>query len=1379
MRLSTTCAALLASLAVAQDADHLVLEGVDDGSNYYQQLHPCPLACDGSPSSAWIMYSSWDRFAMCSEPVLLSFALANPVLDPDTPTKITTCTAGDADSKVNALFISGTNDTTSSGASGTSTSSRAARAKRQPSTACEAASARASAVESKVSLQLVVSLSGADPDPDPELSDKRADAASTALRTLQEHFDSGDSPCEENVMFAHYQGVVAGVYIGASFDRATVASVAGPLLEQIRSRSSTATTVAAQLCGAPDRNARHTFGLVVDVTGNIAAAQEAVRGWNEAKCLAPSPSEPTAELKDVLVLEDKAGLGPFEDIIIPQPDGNNSSTGTGTGTGTVRFRGLTRRAECRIIRVEDGDGCASLAARCGISGLDFMKFNAKPSNLCSILVKGMPVCCSAGDLPDIKPKPDADGTCAKHLVVDGDSCSAVAAQYGITIQEIEDWNKGDTWGWYGCGKLLKNTYICVSDGKPPMPYPQRGAVCGPTKEGTTAPTGNQQLKDLNPCPLNACCNVWGNCGISGQFCMEERSSTGNPGTSALRDGCVSSCGMDIRGTTGPVASFGRIAYYETWNFNRTCLWQHVENANTDGSYTMVHWAFAEINTADWTVKIKDDYNQWAKFKTEMGSAKRVISFGGWGYSTEPGTYDILRQAMSPANRNTFAANVAKFLADEGLDGADFDWEYPSNPDIEGAVGKPEDVVHYLRFLTVLRSRLKDTGRTLSIAAPASFWYLKPFPIRQMAELLDYIVFMTYDLHGQWDAGGEHAIEGCPAGNCVRSHVNLTEVTYTLSMITKAGVPPGKIYVGESSYGRSFRLAQAGCTGPMCTFLGDRKTSPARPGRCTGTGGYLANAEIDEIVLLGGDDARAWHDGASNSDMLLYGGGVEWVAYMSPTTKATRRDHWRSMGFAGTIDWAVDLQAFTADELRGPDGVDHAEGQELPGPLSRCADPSYESIEAVQNKADIPHHCRAVYLADVLANTITRVMGQYDALIRDGYDAKFNTYADAVVQGGNKALYQFMYDNGNKYFECQVWEKSLCCGKCNYYLTEEDCRYCQDSLCNGWKPSCETAGVGCKTYEGWVSHGPECPPDYSKWAGEYSDPKLYGKSVEWTLREDKKDDFWADLYAAIGIEEKDVAFRDVQNRACGPNEEEACAKQAFDYNFPVTSGFERDDVLNPKDVVQDAYNNLQGFVRDLPAAVAQMRDNAYDGRPMDLVEAIAMPIFMIEEAVSAIQQIADTVDEWDRKKRENIILLFLSAIFFFVPVLGQLAGTIASLANVARVLVTIGVAGSAALDIYSVVNSEGNDPLDIFALVLAPLAVFDGVQMARAAARARNMKDLDIKKFGDNISGKVTTIRRHTAPVCPLPRRRGVDVFAAGALPMSSALDLDRYGSLRV
>jgi len=34
--------------------------------------------------------------------------------------------------------------------------------------------------------------------------------------------------------------------------------------------------------------------------------------------------------------------------------------------------------------------------------------------------------------------------------------------------------------------------------------------------------------------------------------------------------------------------------------------------------------------------------------------------------------------------------------------------------------------------------LANTGRSLSIAAPASYWYLRNFPIDQMAKVLDYM-----------------------------------------------------------------------------------------------------------------------------------------------------------------------------------------------------------------------------------------------------------------------------------------------------------------------------------------------------------------------------------------------------------------------------------------------------------------------------------------------------------------------------------------------------------------------------------------------------------------------------------------------------------------
>jgi hypothetical protein len=46
---------------------------------------------------------------------------------------------------------------------------------------------------------------------------------------------------------------------------------------------------------------------------------------------------------------------------------------------------------------------------------------------------------------------------------------------------------------------------------------------------------------------------------------------------------------------------------------------------------------------------------------------------------------------------------------------------------------------------------------------------------------------------------------------------------------------------------------------------------------------------------------------------------DYVSYMAPTTKDLRREQWKGWNFAGTVDWAVDLQSFTADDMDAPPG----------------------------------------------------------------------------------------------------------------------------------------------------------------------------------------------------------------------------------------------------------------------------------------------------------------------------------------------------------------------------------------------------------------------------------------------------------------------------
>ena len=124
----------------------------------------------------------------------------------------------------------------------------------------------------------------------------------------------------------------------------------------------------------------------------------------------------------------------------------------------------------------------------------------------------------------------------------------------------------------------------------------------------------------------------------------------------------------------------------------------------------------------------------------------------------PDTYKIFREGVTSANRFKMASAIADFIKLHNLDGVDIDWEYPSAPDLpDFDPGKKEDGANYLAFLVVLKNLLP--GKSVAIAAPASYWYLKGFPIKEISKVVDYIIYMTYDLHGQWDANNENAVEG--------------------------------------------------------------------------------------------------------------------------------------------------------------------------------------------------------------------------------------------------------------------------------------------------------------------------------------------------------------------------------------------------------------------------------------------------------------------------------------------------------------------------------------------------------------------------------------------------------------------------------------------
>jgi chitinase len=179
--------------------------------------------------------------------------------------------------------------------------------------------------------------------------------------------------------------------------------------------------------------------------------------------------------------------------------------------------------------------------------------------------------------------------------------------------------------------------------------------------GTLRPAKWSDISNMNPCPLNACCNIWGQCGTTTDFCTSLPAKTGAPGTALPgSNGCISNCGTSIVNNSEKPASFAHVGYFEAWNAERRCLNMDISQFDTN-YYTHVHFAFATI-TPDFKVNISGVEDQFNKMKAmDMKGAKKILSFGGWTFSTSQDSYPIFRNSVTAANRATFASNAVQFL----------------------------------------------------------------------------------------------------------------------------------------------------------------------------------------------------------------------------------------------------------------------------------------------------------------------------------------------------------------------------------------------------------------------------------------------------------------------------------------------------------------------------------------------------------------------------------------------------------------------------------------------------------------------------------------------------------------------------------------------
>ncbi|KAM3578172.1 hypothetical protein VKS41_009402 [Umbelopsis sp. WA50703] len=603
-------------------------------------------------------------------------------------------------------------------------------------------------------------------------------------------------------------------------------------------------------------------------------------------------------------------------------------------------------ATCTPHTVGTGDSCSAIYTECGITAAEFAQYN--PSVVCTDLQLGQRVCCSSGGL---SPPKNSNGTCATYYVQPNDNCDTIGQYYGLNNTQIANFNT-QTWGWLGCGDLQLNAAICLSAGNPPIPIANPLSACGMTAPGNLFNSS---------CPLNACCSQWGFCGVEAEFCATTTSATNNPGTV----GCQSNCQMDYKATSDPPSEFIKIGYWEEFQWQRPCLnldQYGLQDMIDTYNYTEIHYSFGIIDNYEVSITNMTTFYEFLN----ITGVKKVVTFGGWAFSTDNDTIHIFGQAVQ---QETFVNSAVSFINQYDLDGIEIDWEYPGATDLYGWAGStptefPDDGANYLSMLEKMRAALPE-GKSISICAPSSFWYLQNFPIANMSNYLDYVMMMTYDLHGQWDYNINST------GPYLLSHLNWTETVQSLTMITKAGVPSNKIVMGVGSYARSFQQTDPSCYTPDCTFTGP--ASGATPGECTATAGYISFGELQQIVD-NGTVRKMYYDDVSKSDILLYN-TADWAAYNNVTT--TLLDRYtlaQGMNLLGTGEWAVDLRG---DVANTDDDVEYIVYNET---FTVTVLPCPTTIDSFADAQQIATFCGYQALAAALVQNAQTALDTYNSIM---------------------------------------------------------------------------------------------------------------------------------------------------------------------------------------------------------------------------------------------------------------------------------------------------------------------------------------------------------------------------------------------------------------
>jgi chitinase len=369
-----------------------------------------------------------------------------------------------------------------------------------------------------------------------------------------------------------------------------------------------------------------------------------------------------------------------------------------------------------------------------------------------------------------------------------------------------------------------------------------------------------------------------------------------------------------------------VCYYTNWAQYRTGAGKFMPEDIDASLCSHINFGFGKINAAfelepvewndldtDWSDGI---YTRVNAMKVSNPSLKTLLSLGGWNFNDCNGAGSTTCQyfhnmCLTKASRAVFIRSAIDYLRANNFDGLDLDWEYPAVAGHNKAsTATPEDKANFISLLREAKIAFADEAQTsgkemLLLTAAVGVGKStveEAYDIAGMAEQLDFINLMTYDMHGGWDGMTGHQAPLVETGTNAYNYP--LSVTWVLDYWVANGCPPEKLILGIGTYGRSFTLTSSdtGFNAPATT---------GNAGPLTREKGFLAYHEI-AADLAAGRLTRVWDEGRK----VPYAYSTEtqqWVGYDDAESIKHKINQVKARGLGGAMIWALDLDVFVNKE----------------------------------------------------------------------------------------------------------------------------------------------------------------------------------------------------------------------------------------------------------------------------------------------------------------------------------------------------------------------------------------------------------------------------------------------------------------------------------